>query len=106
MYAKLKAMSAHHHDGQHNPGKGKVESFRNKVSIQYFTEVEYLVPKNHEDFYKLCPAPRPVNLKLSTPPNTPSTSSSSDLMGPSGYTPMHTPTIKGKLKYFTSLVTS
>ncbi|XP_044761874.1 phosphoinositide 3-kinase adapter protein 1 isoform X2 [Coccinella septempunctata] len=76
MYAKLKAISAHHHDDHHN------------------AEVEYLVPKNHEDFYKLCPAPRPVNSKLSSPPNSPSTSSTSDLMSSSGYTPMHTPTIR------------
>ncbi|XP_045478573.1 phosphoinositide 3-kinase adapter protein 1 isoform X1 [Harmonia axyridis] len=76
MYAKLKAISSNHHDDHHS------------------SVVEYLVPRNHEDLYKLCPAPRPVNLKLSSSPNSPSTSSTGDLMSSSGYTPMHTPSIK------------
>ncbi|KAL3279690.1 hypothetical protein HHI36_017196 [Cryptolaemus montrouzieri] len=79
MYAKLKAISAYHPE-VHNT----------------LEEPEYLVPRNHEDFYKVCPPPKPLAMKMLSAPPSPSTSSSNDLMSPSGYTPMHIPGAKPK----------
>ncbi|KAK9877611.1 hypothetical protein WA026_019281 [Henosepilachna vigintioctopunctata] len=76
MYAKLKAISSYHPEEHRHP-----------------EEPEYLVPRNHEDLYNVCPPPGPVTLKFSALSSSPSSTSSIDLMSPSGYTPMHTPNI-------------
>lgn len=59
----------------------------------------YMLPKTFQDFYKICPPPRPVVLTDSTPVSSPTNDWNTTL---AGYLPMHNNHSNGDIcgKYF------